>query len=69
MIIFSPPAVVKPELLQKATVELLDQTLCASLYTNALTERMVCAGYLEGKIDSCQVFLGLGGLSLLLTES
>ncbi|XP_015276328.1 PREDICTED: transmembrane protease serine 9 [Gekko japonicus] len=45
---------VKPELLQKATVELLDQTLCASLYTNALTDRMLCAGYLEGKIDSCQ---------------
>ncbi|XP_060088509.1 LOW QUALITY PROTEIN: transmembrane protease serine 9 [Heteronotia binoei] len=45
---------VKPELLQKATVELLDQTLCASLYTNALTDRMICAGYLEGKIDSCQ---------------
>ncbi|XP_077188461.1 transmembrane protease serine 9 [Paroedura picta] len=45
---------VKPELLQKATVELLDQALCASLYTNALTDRMLCAGYLEGKIDSCQ---------------
>ncbi|KAJ6657237.1 hypothetical protein lerEdw1_002604 [Lerista edwardsae] len=45
---------VKPEFLQKATVELLDQTLCASLYSNALTDRMVCAGYLEGKVDSCQ---------------
>ncbi|XP_042336045.1 transmembrane protease serine 9 [Sceloporus undulatus] len=45
---------VKPEHLQKATVELLDQTLCASLYSNALTDRMLCAGYLEGKVDSCQ---------------
>nr|XP_028569346.1 transmembrane protease serine 9 isoform X5 [Podarcis muralis] len=45
---------VKPELLQKAVVELLDQTLCASLYSNALTDRMLCAGYLEGKVDSCQ---------------
>ncbi|XP_074060713.1 transmembrane protease serine 9 [Macrotis lagotis] len=45
---------VKPEVLQKATVELLDQTLCASLYSNSLTDRMVCAGYLDGKVDSCQ---------------
>uniref|UniRef100_A0A8V5GZP4 Peptidase S1 domain-containing protein n=1 Tax=Melopsittacus undulatus TaxID=13146 RepID=A0A8V5GZP4_MELUD len=43
-----------PEYLQKATVELLDQTLCSSLYSHALTDRMLCAGYLEGKIDSCQ---------------
>lgn len=47
--------VVKPEVLQKATVELLDQTLCASLYGPSLTDRMVCAGYLDGKVDSCQV--------------
>ncbi|NXI43363.1 TMPS9 protease, partial [Galbula dea] len=45
---------VKPEFLQKATVELLDQTVCSSLYSHALTDRMMCAGYLEGKIDSCQ---------------
>ncbi|KFP82185.1 Transmembrane protease serine 9, partial [Apaloderma vittatum] len=45
---------VKPEFLQKATVELLDQKLCSSLYSDALTDRMMCAGYLEGKIDSCQ---------------
>ncbi|XP_029466648.1 transmembrane protease serine 9 [Rhinatrema bivittatum] len=45
---------VKPEILQKATVVLLDQMLCRGLYSNAVTERMVCAGYLDGKIDSCQ---------------
>ncbi|XP_072261307.1 transmembrane protease serine 9 [Pyxicephalus adspersus] len=45
---------VKPEVLQKATVALMDQTLCNSLYSNVVTDRMVCAGYLEGKIDSCQ---------------
>ncbi|XP_054252206.1 transmembrane protease serine 9 isoform X2 [Indicator indicator] len=45
---------VKPEFLQKATVELLDQSLCSSLYSHALTDRMMCAGYLEGKVDSCQ---------------
>ncbi|NXT23322.1 TMPS9 protease, partial [Syrrhaptes paradoxus] len=46
--------VVKPEFLQKATVELLDQALCSTFYTNALTDRMMCAGYLDGQIDSCQ---------------
>ncbi|XP_059108082.1 transmembrane protease serine 9 isoform X1 [Peromyscus eremicus] len=45
---------VKPEVLQKATVELLDQRLCASLYGHSLTDRMLCAGYLDGKVDSCQ---------------
>lgn len=45
----------KPEVLQKATVELLDQSLCSSLYGHSLTDRMVCAGYLDGKVDSCQV--------------
>ncbi|KAM5230553.1 transmembrane protease serine 9 isoform 11-T18 [Hipposideros larvatus] len=45
---------VKPEMLQKATVELLDQALCASLYGHSLTDQMVCAGYLDGKVDSCQ---------------
>ncbi|XP_006869119.1 PREDICTED: transmembrane protease serine 9 [Chrysochloris asiatica] len=47
-------SVVKPEVLQKATVELLDQALCISLYGHSLTDRMVCAGYLDGKVDSCQ---------------
>nr|XP_045234402.1 transmembrane protease serine 9 isoform X1 [Macaca fascicularis] len=45
---------VKPEVLQKATVELLDQALCASLYGHSLTDSMLCAGYLDGKVDSCQ---------------
>ncbi|XP_004378551.1 transmembrane protease serine 9 [Trichechus manatus latirostris] len=45
---------VKPEVLQKASVELLDQGLCTSLYGHSLTDRMLCAGYLDGKVDSCQ---------------
>ncbi|MEE6487204.1 hypothetical protein FKM82_014831 [Ascaphus truei] len=45
---------VKPEVLQKATVALLNQALCNSLYSNVVTDRMLCAGYLDGKIDSCQ---------------
>uniref|UniRef100_A0A8C0L0K0 Transmembrane serine protease 9 n=1 Tax=Canis lupus dingo TaxID=286419 RepID=A0A8C0L0K0_CANLU len=47
--------------LQKATVELLDQGLCAGLYGHSLTDRMMCAGYLDGKVDSCQVSPLLGG--------
>lgn len=54
-------AVIKPETLQKATVELLDQGLCAGLYGSSLTDRMVCAGYLDGKVDSCQVSPGVPG--------
>uniref|UniRef100_A0A8C9L5G2 Peptidase S1 domain-containing protein n=1 Tax=Serinus canaria TaxID=9135 RepID=A0A8C9L5G2_SERCA len=42
------------DLALKATVELLDQNLCSSLYSHVLTDRMMCAGYLEGKVDSCQ---------------
>lgn len=61
--------VVKPEFLQKATVELLDQTLCSSLYSHALTDRMLCAGYLEGKIDSCQVSIVQGSLHTSQHES
>ena len=53
-------SVVKPEMLQKATVELLDQALCTSLYGHSLTDRMVCAGYLDGKVDSCQVIQAPG---------
>lgn len=61
--------VVKPEFLQKATVELLDQTLCSSLYSHVLTDRMMCAGYLEGKIDSCQVSFAQGNWDTSLHES
>lgn len=60
---------VKPEFLQKATVELLDQTLCSSLYSHALTDRMMCAGYLEGKIDSCQVSTARGSRHMSPYES
>uniref|UniRef100_A0A663F8V0 Peptidase S1 domain-containing protein n=1 Tax=Aquila chrysaetos chrysaetos TaxID=223781 RepID=A0A663F8V0_AQUCH len=31
-----------------------DQKTCNFLYNFSLTDRMICAGFLEGKIDSCQ---------------
>jgi len=38
-------------------VGIIDQETCNFLYNFSLTDRMICAGFLEGKIDSCQVFL------------
>uniref|UniRef100_A0A8D0EUS7 Peptidase S1 domain-containing protein n=1 Tax=Strix occidentalis caurina TaxID=311401 RepID=A0A8D0EUS7_STROC len=46
--------VTKPEILQKASVGIIDQETCDFLYNFSLTDRMICAGFLEGKVDSCQ---------------
>ncbi|KFQ40337.1 Transmembrane protease serine 9, partial [Mesitornis unicolor] len=46
--------VTKPETLQKALVGIIDQETCDFLYNFSLTDRMICAGFLEGKVDSCQ---------------
>ncbi|GAB1602923.1 atrial natriuretic peptide-converting enzyme-like isoform X1, partial [Argonauta hians] len=43
-----------PSILKAATVPLMERKLCKSLYKNSITPRMMCAGYLEGGIDSCQ---------------
>lgn len=34
---------------------IIDQKTCDFLYNFSLTDRMICAGFLEGKVDSCQV--------------
>lgn len=34
---------------------IVDQKACNTLYNFSLTDRMVCAGFLEGGVDSCQV--------------
>lgn len=43
--------------LQKADIPLIDRTQCSSpaVYGAEITQRMLCAGYLQGKVDACQV--------------
>lgn len=48
-------AATKPDILQRAWVGIVDQKACSTLYNFSLTDRMVCAGFLEGGVDSCQV--------------
>ncbi|MGC8728298.1 MAG: serine protease [Elusimicrobiales bacterium] len=40
--------------LQKVTLPLVSKTTCLKAYPNAITDRMICAGYATGGKDSCQ---------------
>lgn len=41
------------DLLQKVDVPLVTATACNAAYDNQITDRMICAGYTEGKKDAC----------------
>lgn len=47
--------------LQKAFVHLIDHDVCDQLYTdyNIIEEAEICAGYIRGGVDSCQVIFTL----------
>lgn len=57
-----PPAAHSSDTLQDTVVPLLSTKLCNSscVYSGALTPRMLCAGYLDGRADACQVWQGGG---------
>lgn len=49
-----------PQTLQKLKVPIIDSETCSHLYwrtvgQQAITEDMLCAGYLEGERDACLV--------------
>lgn len=41
--------------LQKVEVPIFQKSLCNVLYLGGITDKMLCAGYLSGYYDSCQV--------------
>ncbi|XP_078054920.1 transmembrane protease serine 9 isoform X2 [Mustelus asterias] len=43
-----------PIMLQKATVQIFNQSECVRLYGKFVTPEMICAGFMSGKVDSCQ---------------
>lgn len=45
------------DVLNAATVPLIESSVCNNkyIYNNLVTSSMICAGYLEGTVDSCQV--------------
>ncbi|XP_015249447.1 PREDICTED: suppressor of tumorigenicity 14 protein-like [Cyprinodon variegatus] len=42
------------KILQKAMVRIINQTTCKNLLQDDVTDRMLCAGILDGGVDACQ---------------
>lgn len=53
---FLPPGKMSDTLLQ-ASVQIINSTRCNAedAYQGEVTEKMLCAGILEGSVDTCQV--------------
>lgn len=49
--------VFNPFSLRCVEVPIMSDQDCKDSYVGMITDRMVCAGYLEGGKDACQVFL------------
>lgn len=65
-----PNQIILPNILQESSVPLIDKTQCLNSYSiffgdNAITDNMLCAGYMSGGTDSCQ---GDSGGPLIIKE-
>lgn len=49
------PAGQKAQLLQKASVKIINDTVCQVVTEGQVTSRMLCSGFLAGGVDACQV--------------
>lgn len=49
------PAGQKAQLLQKASVKIINDTVCNVVTEGQVTSRMLCSGFLAGGVDACQV--------------
>lgn len=47
--------------LQKASVKIIDTNTCNAkeAYRSMVQDTVLCAGYMEGNIDACQVILAI----------
>ncbi|XP_060113618.1 kallikrein-11-like [Heteronotia binoei] len=59
------PKVTIPETLQCAYLHIVPQGICESVYPDAITNNMLCAGEGDGSVDSCQ---GDSGAPLICDE-